>query len=86
MRAVRADDVPEARGLFLPVTAQDGSGRLGVLLERQQLDTSLDPTALLLQVLGQQPLGDALLDTDRERIGRVEMLESLRAQLASLGG
>jgi hypothetical protein len=66
--------------------AQEAADRLGVLLERHQLDTPLHATALLLEVLGQEPLRDPLLDTDRERIGRVEVLESFRAQLASFGG
>jgi hypothetical protein len=85
MRAVRAHDVPEARGLLLPVAAQDRSDRLSVLPKRHQLDTPLDATVLLLEVLSQEPLRDPLLDIDRERIGRVEVFESLRAQLASLG-
>ena len=85
MRAVRADDVPAPDGLLLPPAAQDGRDGLGVLLERDQLHPALDSTAVPLEVLGQQALRDPLLDVERERVGRVESIEPLRAQLASLG-
>ena len=88
MRAVRADDVPAPDGLLLPRAAQDGRDGLGVLLEElaHQLHPALDSTAVLLEGLpGQQTLGAPLLDVGRERVGRVEPIEPLRAQLASFG-
>ncbi len=85
MRAVRTDDVPAPDGLVLPLPAQDDRHGLGVLLERDQLHPALDSTAVPLEVLGQQALGDPLLDVERERVLRVELIKSLRAQLASLG-
>src|SRR5262245_59752915 len=80
MRAVRADDVLAPDGLFLTPTAQDGRDGLRVLLERDQLHPAADSTAVLLEVLG-----DPLLDVERERVWRVELLEPLHAQLAALG-